>query len=228
MKRLVLVHTVPPLVAAFDRLAREILPGVQVFHVLDEPILEKVRLHNLQAVDSAEVAESFHAAIAAHLQEHVTTAQHILAEALLVTCSTVSPYVDLLSSRLPLVKIDEAMIAQAVARAGRIGVLATNPTTLTPTRMSLEQQAARTGRPVEVRVRLVEGAFAALMAGDELTHDRLLIEAIAAEVKQNDLVILAQASMAHVVDRLPAGVERGLVLTSPHTALLRVKQILEG
>ena len=40
---LVMIHTVPPLIGVFDRLTAQILPGVQVKHILDEPLLEAIR-----------------------------------------------------------------------------------------------------------------------------------------------------------------------------------------
>lgn len=228
MKRLVLLHTVMPLVAVFDRLAKELLPGVQVFHVLDEPCLEKIRLHNLQTQTEQRAEDVFQGEISSILMRHVTTAQDIQADALLVTCSTVSPYVDLISTPLPVVRIDEAMITQAVDQARRVGVLATNPTTLQPTRLSLENRATEKGKHLDIRVKLVEGAFSALMSGDALGHDRLLIQAIREMTEETDLVLLAQASMARVVEVLPGDIDRASILTSPHTALMRVKQILEG
>ena len=39
---LVLVHTVPPLVSVFQRLVTELLPEVRLFHILDEPMVERV------------------------------------------------------------------------------------------------------------------------------------------------------------------------------------------
>ena len=70
-------------------------------------------------------------------------AESIRARAVLVTCSTLSPLLDNLRplTALPLVKIDEAMIAAAVQAGDHLGVLATNPTALTPTQMMLEVQA---------------------------------------------------------------------------------------
>ena len=40
---LVLVHTVPPLVSVFQTLVTELLPGVRLFHILDEPMVERVK-----------------------------------------------------------------------------------------------------------------------------------------------------------------------------------------
>ena len=39
----VFIHTVPPLLPVFAQLGAELLPGVKVFHILDEPLIERVR-----------------------------------------------------------------------------------------------------------------------------------------------------------------------------------------
>src|SRR5262245_47199935 len=79
---LVLVHTVPPLVAEFTRLAQDVLPGVRLLHVLDEPLLARIKQRGMaNALDVARLAS------------HIEEATAAGASAVLVTCSTVSPLV---------------------------------------------------------------------------------------------------------------------------------------
>jgi len=215
---LVLVHTVSPLVSVFARLGGEMLPGVQLLHILDEPILERIRLRG--AGLAAEDGE--------RLYEHVAMAQQVGARAVLVTCSTISPCVDDVRPRaaIPVLKIDEAMIERAVALGARIGVVATAPTTLEPTRKLLLAQAARVGKPIETELVLVENAMAALMAGDGAAHDRLVNTAALDLARRVDVVILAQASMARALDALPEAERPVPILASPQLALERVKGIM--
>ena len=42
-KQLVMIHTVSPLLDVFNRLGGELLPGIGLTHILDEPLLERVR-----------------------------------------------------------------------------------------------------------------------------------------------------------------------------------------
>lgn len=216
-KTLVLVHTVPPLLPVFSKLGAELLPGVRLMHILDEPLLERVRQRGrLTTADSAR------------LQEHIAMAQEVGAAAVLVTCSTISPCVDDIRPQavIPVLKIDEAMIAQAVERGEKIGVVATAPTTLEPTRQALEAQAARLGRLVETRLILVEHAMSALLTGDGETHDRLVKAAVLGLAPQVDVVVLAQASMARVLEIMPQA-ERPLpILSSPHLALEALRHLL--
>jgi hypothetical protein len=232
-KRLVLIHTVAPLVETFSRLCKEILPGVEVFHVLDEPMLEQVRKHGSLDFEYSSPKNIPGPDASDRLMEHLLAAEDIGADAVLVTCSTVSPYLDEdVPASIPVVKIDEAMIERAVEEGAHVGVLATNPTTLEPTRASLLAQAQAVGKQIDIEMLLVEGAFAAFLRGDGAEHDRLVGDAIQKMSGQVDLIVLAQASMARAL--VPAPEARGVpdtaltipVLTSPHTALQRVKEIL--
>ena len=104
--KLVLVHTVPPLIGTFTALGAELLPDVQLLHVLDEVILERVRQRGRLDPQDAE-----------RLRAHVVSAEEIGATAVLVTCSTISPCVDEVRPRvgIPVIKIDEAMVARVAA-----------------------------------------------------------------------------------------------------------------
>ena len=215
---LVLVHTVPPLIEVFNRLAAELLPGVRVLHVLDEPLLEQVRQRGHLADEDA-----------LRLGMHVQAAARIGAAAVLVTCSTVSPCVDTVreQAELPVLRIDEVMIRDAVVQGRRIGVIATNRTTLEPTRQLLLAEAARTGTQVEVELVMVEGALPALLNGDGAAHDRLVRLAVLALATRSDVIILAQASIARVMSVLSLDALPIRVLSSPHLALHEAARLLK-
>ncbi len=212
---LALIHTVRPLVDIFNRLGAEFLPGISLAHVLDELILERIHRRGSLASEDAE-----------RLWSHVALAEEVGTRAVLVTCSTISPCVDTIRplARIPIFKIDEAMIAEAVRSGHRIGVIATNATTLEPTRQLLLAQAAALGKPIVVTLHLVEGALAALLQGDGATHDALIKETVRKMADQSDLIVLAQASMARALEVIPEEERPVPVLSSPHAALSQVKQ----
>ena len=212
---LVLIHTVPPLIDVFDSLCREILPGVAVKHILDEPLLEMVRRRGGLAAPDAE-----------RLLSHVRAAKAIGARAVLVTCSTTSPLVDDIRPQvsIPVFKVDEAMIAAAVKAGPRLGVIATNRTTLEPTQLLLRAQAALSGQDLQVELIFVDGALPALLAGDGAAHDRLVAAAVQSLAPRVDAVVLAQASTARamaVLPNLPCP-----VFSSPHYALREIAKLL--
>jgi Asp/Glu/hydantoin racemase len=215
--KLVLIHTVSPLVDVFNTLGLELLPGVQLMHILDEPILELERQGNGLTSEAS-----------ARLGTHVAAAERVGASAALVTCSTISPNVDDVRSQasIPVLKIDEAMIAQAVSTGSKIGVVATAASTLEPTHGLLQAQADASGGVIKVELVLVENALAALLSGDGATHDRLVKSAILELAGRVDVVVLAQASMARVLDVLTASDCQVPVLSSPHLALESVRQVL--
>jgi Asp/Glu/hydantoin racemase len=217
-KRLALVHTVSPLLDVFNKLGEELMPGVQLTHILDEPLLERVRQRGELAPEDS-----------ARLQTHVAMAEGIGADAVLVTCSTVSPCVDDIRAQvdIPVMKIDEVMIDEAIAKGARIGVVATNETTLQPTHQLLEAQADTVAKEIEVELVLVEDALSALLSGDGATHDDLVKKAVIELGDRVDVVVLAQASMARVLDVIPESERPVPVLSSPHLALERVRELLE-
>ncbi len=86
----VMVHTVSSLIEVFNRLAGEMLPGVRIKHILDEPLLEIIRQRgHLKAAD------------ALRLSSHIREAEALGARAVLVTCSTTSPLVDRFAGKRP-------------------------------------------------------------------------------------------------------------------------------
>ena len=218
-RTLVLVHTIPLLVGAFAGWCAELLPGTRVLHVLDEPMLDRIK-RRPGGLTTAEDAE--------HLAGHLAVAEAIGADAVLVTCSTVSLCVDAVRDRfaIPVVKIDEAMAAEAVRSGPRIAVVATAPTTLEPSRALLAAEAARSDRSVEITLRLVDGALPALLAGDGGTHDALVEDAVREEAARADVVVLAQATMARALAVLAGRPVPVPVLASPQLALAEIGRIL--
>lgn len=217
--KLVLIHTVSPLVDVFNRLGVELLPGVQLMHILDEPILEFERQ-----------GDHLTSEVSTRLGTHVAVAERVGASIALVTCSSISPNVDDVRSQanIPVLKIDETMIARAVDLGSRIGVVATAVSTLEPTCRLLQSQAGILAKMIETEMVLVENALAALLNGDGATHDRLVKNATLELAQRVDVVVLAQASMARVLDAVTEPECQVPLLASPHLALERVRQLLSN
>ena len=113
-----------------------------------------------------------------------------------------------------------------MARGRRIGVAATLLATLEPTSELLRRKAQEAGKPVELVECLCEGAFDALVGGDADTHDFLVCKAMINQLGDVDVIVLAQASMARVVDRLPPGALTAPMLSSPPLAMEYVRERL--
>ena len=73
---------------------------------------------------------------------------------------------------------------------------------------------------------LCEGAFAALSSGDMATHDRLVTQTLRQLMDRNDVIILAQASMARVANTIPSEEQKVPILSSPRLAIEALAMVL--
>lgn len=144
------------------------------------------------------------------------------ADGILFTCSAFGPCIEACAralAPLPVLKPNEAMVEEAVATGGRVGLLATFPGTLAS--MPAEFPAGQT-----LATGLAEGALAALDRGDTEGHDRLVAEG-AQGLKDCAVIALAQFSMARAADRVAAATGRP-VLTTPGSAVRKLRRLLRG
>jgi Asp/Glu/hydantoin racemase len=217
MDALAIIHTTAVTIEPLQALATEILPGWEVINFLDDSILPQLRRNG---GDLEEVAGRW--------LHYVRFAAEAGAAAILSACSSVGELVPRAAAQVgvPVVRIDEAMAEAAVIRGERIGVAATLRTTLEPTLRLLHAKAEAAGRTVALEPLLVDAAFQRLTAGDREGHDRLLATALQELAERNDIVVLAQASMARVLPALPNSLQ-DRYLSSPRLGIERVKRILE-
>lgn len=211
------VHTALVLPPTFAALAEELLPGHDVFHLVDESLLGVTRREGrLTPVTERRVLG------------HVVSAVEAGADAVLVTCSSIGPAVD--AGRpfvpVPVLRVDEPMADEAVRLGNRVGVLATLATTLEPTAELVERRAIAAGEEVEVVARVADGAFDALSGGDRGRHDTLVGDALRELAGDVDVIVLAQATMARVVDALPEGDVSVPVLSSPRLGVQRLAEVV--
>jgi len=217
-KKLAFVHTVPSLVELFTRLAAELFPAdVETLHIADEVLLKVVLA---QGGLSPEIFR--------RVAQHARAAESAGATVVQLTCSSISPCAEPARAMvgIPVLKIDEPMVDKALGLGTRIGVAATAPTTLKPTADLVRQRAEAMGKRVEVEPVLCQGAYAALFGGRPEDHDRIVLAALAELRSRSDVVILAQASMARVVERIPVEPQATPVLTSPRLAVERARAVL--
>ncbi|WP_329294388.1 aspartate/glutamate racemase family protein [Streptomyces pseudovenezuelae] len=185
----------------------ELAPDAKVLHFVDSDVLAAVVRDG--GVSPASTQRMVHLAQAAEAAG---------ADVVFSACSSVGPAIDV-ARRLvsvPIVKIDDAMTASAVETADAIGVLATVPTTLPPTRALVEEKARAAGRDITVQERLCEGAFSVLTSGDRDRHDAMVLDGARALATEVDVIVLAQASMARLGPAIAEAVGRP-VLSSPRS-----------
>lgn len=207
---LALIHTSATLVPVFAQLCRAHLPGTDTFNIVDDSLVRAIGARGALTAD-----------IARRVAGYIASAEAGGADRILVTCSSIGPAVEAAApfAGVPVLRVDQPMADEAVRLGRRIGVIATLPTTLHPTSDLVARRAAAAGRGIVLETRLVEGAFEALMSGDAARHDALVADALRGLAAEVEVIVLAQASMARVVEGLPEGDRRIPILASPALAI---------
>jgi len=214
MTRIAFLHTGAVVIPPVMELAGTLLPEVGTVNYLDDKIVADLG----DAERAASVGE--------RLEDLVRAARTSGADAVVLTCSSISGYAAGLSERvgIPVMRIDEAMADEAVAAGQRIAVIATLPTTLGPTSALIAERAALVGASPSIVSEVVDGAFAAVSGGDRPAHDALVRAAIERLAADADVVVLAQASMASAVIGASTAVP---VLTSLEPGITRLRDSLD-
>lgn len=200
-----LKHSIAPIEASFAKL----WPNAILMNLLDDSLSADVARDG--SLTSA-MTDRFLA-----LGRYVASTH---ADAILFTCSAFGPCIEAVAreqASMPVLRPNEAMIEQAVARGHRIGLLSTFPPTL-------KSMPAEFPTTVQLVPKLVEGALAALDRGDRAEHDRLVAQA-SRDLRHCDLIALAQYSMAPAA-RLVGEASNLPVLTTPDSAVIKLKEVL--
>lgn len=204
-----------PRVALIHALAHSVAP---INEELQRAWPEAVRMNLLDDSLSADLARNgkgLDEAMHRRFESLTAYAEGTGAQAILFTCSAFGPCIEAAAARrphMPVLKPNEAMVADAVALGGRVGLIAS----FAPT---LESMPPEFPPGTELVTRLAAGALEALNEGDVLTHDAKVVEAARWLAEQGcDVIALAQFSMA----RAQMAVHRAVdlpVLTTPGSAV---------
>lgn len=217
MPRIALIHAtrvaMPPVETAFAAM----WPEAETVSILEEAL-------------SADLASGRvpRAALDGRINALAEYALGLDPQAILYTCSAFGSGIEQAAARLPLpvMKPNEAMFEAALSVGERITMLYTFPPAAEGMEREFREEAARRGSPARITSVFVPGALDAMKAGDVETHNRLVVEA-AGDVTQADAILLAHFSMTPAADpvRAVTGVP---TLTSPETAIAKLRRLLEG
>lgn len=214
---LIYTSTTPELIELVEREVRKNIGAeAELLSMQDPSILAETR-------DAGYVTPT----AAARLMSMYTKAVADGADAILNICSSVGEVADAFQPAaryigVPVVRIDEEMCREAVRRGSRIGVLATLPTTLEPTKGTIRRVAREMGRHVELEDGLVE-AFG--MDRDQFR--KLLVGAAEVLAPRVDVIVLAQGSMAYVEQDIEKAVGRP-TLSSPRFGAAELAKALRN
>ncbi|MDE2372176.1 MAG: arylsulfatase [Burkholderiales bacterium] len=207
-----LAHSVAPINAAFERDWPEALR----MNLLDDSL----------SADLARSAAGLDAAMHERFRRLGDYAVDCGADALLFTCSAFGPCIDAVAQRhgrLPVLKPNEAMLAEALNLAGRIGGRIGLVASFAPTLRSMPDEFPPAAR---LDTELAAGAMDALDRGDVAAHDEA---AAAAALRLRErgcsVIALAQFSLARAAEAVRRAT--GLtVLTTPDSAVAEIRRRL--
>jgi Asp/Glu/hydantoin racemase len=216
-KTLALIHTSATLEPVFAKLCADKDLGVDLLHIADDSLIRDV-------IADGQLSEG----TSQRVRDHIAAAERANADYIMVTCSSIGPAVDSAKQNgsIPILRVDQPMADQAVRIGNRVGVIATLPTTLVPTADLIRRRAADVNKEVEIIAQLCSGAFEALMSGNVAEHDAAVLKALSELSGRVDVIVLAQASMARVIDQMPKGEIQVPILASPPIAVDFLKDVL--
>jgi len=214
-----MIHTVTPIVDYLKALFEKKLKNqpITIYNIVDDSILPRI-LNN----------GSLSPEIISTVYQHISSAERMGSDIILVTCSSISEVVDIVNPLVPVpvIKIDDAMTDEAVKIADTLGVVATIETTLSPTINQLKKKMAKAEKEIKIVPLLCSDAYKALInENNPKKHDLLLYEAIEKIIEDVDAIVLAQASMARLLAELKKHTNKP-ILTSPESGVERAINIL--
>lgn len=215
-KKLVIIHTTPVTVNSLKEIAVEYLKGYMICNLLDDSILPEV-------ISEGEITEG----VKFRFNNLLMCAETMKPDAILCACSSIGELVDSGKTliKTPVLRIDEPMVNEAVEKGIRIGVAATLPSTLRPTKALIIKKAEEEQKTIELESLLIEGVNSLLSEGKGDLYDERVASKLLDLAEKNDVVVLAQASMARALAKVP-GDKKHKFLTSPKSGIASVKQLL--
>ena len=215
VKTIRLLSTSLPTGTLMSDLFKNEFPKAVVYNIVDDSIVREIISHN--STISPDIVK--------RVCGYVISAELSGAELVVICCSTISGIASTASAlvSIPVMGIDEPMMERAVKEGEKVMVLATMPSTLSPSLRLLQDTCQRFEKSVVIDSVLCTEARGFLDAGDPEQHDAILTDEIKKALKSYDIVVLAQASMARVCDVL-RDPDRKRVLTSPPIAVESIRK----
>lgn len=214
---LVYTSTTPELIEMVEKEVNKVFgANIEIVSLEDPTILSEVReAGSVTTQSAARLIDMYMQAIIAGC------------DGILNICSSVGEVADSVNEisnyiGVPIVRIDEEMCLDAVRKGKKIGVMATLPTTLEPTKNSIARMARKCGKSIEIVECLVEGAFG--LNQDEFREKMSLYASKIAN--QVDVIVLAQGSMAYCENHI-AKKYNVQVLSSPRYGVKALKKALQ-
>lgn len=212
MTRIALIHALTHAVDPINDELQRVWPDCVRMNLIDDSL----------SADLARSGQGLDAAMHLRFENLAAYAESTGAQGILFTCSAFGPCIEAVAARrphMPVLKPNEAMIAEALACGRHMGLIAS----FAPT---LQSMPAEFPASLQLSSRLVDQALVALNQGDGQAHDALVVSAARELAAEGcDVIALAQFSMARAQQLVQQAT--GLpVLTTPSSAARVLRQRL--
>lgn len=211
----------PPRIALIHALAHSVEPGNGAFARHWPTCVRMNLLDDSLSSDLASGRGRIDEAMTRRFIELSTYAINTGVQGILFTCSAFGPCIEAVARHwpdIPILKPNEAMIAEAAERGNRIGLIASFANTL----ISMAEEFPPHVDLVPV---FADGAMQALDEGHLETHDAIVAQAAAEAAKKGcDVIALAQFSLARAAPSVEASTRLPVLTTiNSSIALLRAR-----
>ncbi len=212
-----MIHAGSSNVPLFNELTSEIMPDVEVVHLVDEGLLSMAEAQ-------------FRRHVVRRLKTLASFAEESGAEVVLFTCTAFGRLAEEIENavNIPVMAVLEIMTDEAMDVSDHIGILGSHPGALASTSQIIQEQAKLGGKKTEVKTLLCPGAFDALRRGDLATHDRIVIEHLNQLMEEVKVIVVPQPSIEKAVEKVPRARRKVPIMSSAHLSVERLKERLDS
>lgn len=213
--KIYLIHAAPVAIEPIGASFRENFPAAQVVNLLEDSLMTDLAAEGRL---TENMIERF-----VEIGRYCVKAR---ADAILFTCSAFGPAIEECKRNvsIPVLKPNEAMYEELVAKNRNVSLLATFQPSLPSMLAEIASYAKERGTDVKVAPHWVEGALDALLANRPDEHNRLIAEA-AGKQQNCDALAFAQFSMTPA-RALAAARTKLPIFTTPDSAVNKLKALL--
>ena len=212
--RIVMIHalaeSIPPVRLAFQ----DVFPEAEVINLLDEGLF-------------IDFKDKLTPKLRRRMSELICYSEDYGADAIGLACSVYAPVVE--SARelvdVPVFSSYGPLMAEAVEKGPRVGIIASVPATLRDSEYYLLKAAEERGLSIEPKLCLAEDLIPVLRKEGESGFSRRIAEEVTKLEPDVDSVLLSQFSMATALSHV-SGIAKVPVLSAPHSSARAFKKLL--
>ena len=218
MKTVAIVYTSMGQYEKIKALYAELAPELKLYHIIEDSMVGDL-------TDAGCASE----AIVDRLRNYFKAGVRTGADVIMMMCSSVGGAAMQLQGEIPIpiIRVDSAMMSEALKHGTKIGMIGSLKTTLVPSTEHAYEIAKKEGKTITVIESLAEGAHPALVAKNFDKHDELVMKSAKELVAKGvDVIVLAQASLSRMEESIAKETGKPCV-SSPRLGVLSVKKFLE-